>query len=157
MSYRSNLLYMHSGMADSGFATAIALEASTGNLTGGLWSPGTPIVITRVQVLVTVAFNYDTQTAEGRVTFFRRITFGSDTGRETLGIVRLIHGTAAGARIYTDIDPTKILPGQQVVAAITTAGTGGGSIAGDFLPEFRWYPVEENVKNIPTRMVDGSV
>lgn len=140
----------HSGVADAGFATAIALEAATGNITGGLWSPGTPTKVTRVQVLVTVAFDYNVQTVEGIVTFFKRVTFGSDTGRVSLGTVRLINAAPAGARLYKDISPHMIVPGQQIIAAITTAATGGGAIAGDFLPEVEHYPSPEmpaNMKN----------
>ena len=140
----------HSGVADLGFAPQIALEAAAGNISGGLWSPGTPTAVTRVQVLVTVAFDYNVQTVEGIVTFFKRVTFNSDTNRVSLGTVRLIHGTAAGVRLFKDINPHVITPGQQIIAAITTAATGGGAIAGDFLPEVEHLPVPEmpaNMKN----------
>lgn len=140
----------HSGVGDAGWATAIAVEAAAGNITGGLWSPGTPTQVTRLLVLVTVAFSYNVQTAEGVVSFFKRVTYGSDTGRVLLGTVRLIDGTAAGVRLYKDINAHLVFPGQQIVAAITVAATGGGAIAGDFLPEVEHMPVPEmpaNMKN----------
>ena len=139
----SDIKAFHSGMANTGFATAIAVEAAAAAITGGLWDVMHPMEIYRLQLLVTVALNYDTQTAEAVVTFFKRVTYASDTGRVTLGTVRLIDGTAAGVRLYRNIQPHKVYPGQQILAAITTAGTGGGSIAGDFLPEFLAIPVAE--------------
>lgn len=140
---------LHSGKANSGFATAIAVEAATGNITGGVWDVMSACKVLRLQLLVTVTLNYDTQTAEGKVSFYKRITYGSDTGRVLLGVVRLIHGTTAGQRLYVDIPPHKCLVGQQIVAAISTAGTGGGAIAGDFLPEVVVQDDYETAKNMP--------
>lgn len=125
---------LHSGMADAGFATAIALEAPTGNLAGGLWTVQSPLVVKRLGLLVTVAFNYDTQTTEGVVTFFRRVTYGSDVGRVALGAIRLLNGTAAGQILYRSINDVKVNVGEQILAAITTQAVGGAGIAGDFLP-----------------------
>lgn len=146
---------LHSGMANSGFATAIALEGAAANITGGVWDVMTPCKVIRLQVLVTVAFDYATQTAEGVVSFYKRITYGSDTGRVLLGAVRLIHGTAAGQRLYVDINGHKCLVGQQIVAAISTAATGGGGIAGDFLPEVVVQNDYETAVNMPL-MVEAS-
>lgn len=140
---------LHTGKSNTGFATAIALEAGAGNLTGGLWDVMTPVKVIRLQVLVTVTFNYDTQTAEGVVSFYKRITYASDTGRVLLGAVRLIHGTTAGQRLYVDIAPHKCLVGQQIIAAISTAGTGGGAIAGDFQPEVVVQDDYETAANMP--------
>lgn len=139
---------MHSGTADAGWATAIAMNAATGNLTGGLWSPGSPTQVTRLLVLVTTAFSYNVQTVEGIVSFFKRVTFGSDTNRVLLGTIRLIDATAAGVRLYKDISPHMIVPGQQIVSAITVAGTGGGAIAGAFLPEVEHMPSPEMPANM---------
>lgn len=147
MSYRSNRHGMHTGMAASGYATAIALEAGAANLTGGLWDVFEPMVVVYGGVLVTVAFNYDTQTAEAVVKFFQRVTYGSDTGRVELCAIRLIDGTAAGKILYAPAAKKLISAGQQIVAAITTAGTGGGSIAGDFQPVFGYYPVGDSTPN----------
>lgn len=146
---------MHGGVANSGYPTAIAVEAGTGDITGGLWDVHTPMVIRRLGILVTVAFDYNVQVAEGVVTFFRRITYGSNTGRVTLGTVRLIDATAAGRILYRDINEVFANVGDQIVAAITTAGTGGGAIAGDFLPEFYYDEVPEALGN-QTRWVAGA-
>jgi hypothetical protein len=99
--------------------------------------------VVRIQLLVTVTLDYNVQTAEGVVTFYKRVTYGSNTGRVALGTVKLKGGTLAGQRLFRDIQPHKVTPGQQIVAAITTAATGGGAIAGDFLPEFLAYSVPE--------------
>ena len=146
---------LHGGEANSGYPTDIALEAAAADITGGLWDVHTPMIIKRVGILVRVAFAYDTQTAEGVVTFFRRITYGSNTGRVTLGTVRLIDATALGRILYRDINDTFANVGDQIVAAITTAATGGGAIAGDFLPLFYYENVPETVAN-QTRWVLGT-
>ena len=145
---------MHGGMANSGYPTAIALEAGAADLTGALWDVQTPMIITRVGLLVTVAFDYDTLVTEGVVTFFRRITYGSNTGRVTLGTVRLINATAAGRILYRDINDVFANVGDQIVAAITTAAVGGTEL-GDFLPMFYYQPVPETLAN-QTRWVLGT-
>lgn len=140
---------------DSRWATAIAVEAGTGDITGGLWSCMSPFEVTRLMLHITVTLAYDTQVVEGIVTFFKRITYGSNTGRVTLGTVRLINGTTAGQTLYVDINPHMIDVGEQVVAAITTAGTGGGAIAGDFLPAVGYDFVPEALGN-QTQWVSGA-
>ena len=146
---------LHSGEANSGYPTDIALEAAAADITGGLWDVLTPIIIRRVGILVRVAFDYNVQVTEGVVTFFRRITYGSNTGRVTLGTVRLIDGTALGRILYRDIADTFANVGDQIVAAITTQAAGGGAIAGDFLPVIYYENVPETPAN-QTRWVLGT-
>lgn len=147
MSYRSNRHGMTTAGRVAAYATAIAVEAAAANITGAVWDVVDPIVVVRGMVQVTVAFNYDTQTAEGIVKFFKRVTYGSDTDRVELCAIRLIHGTAAGKYLYAPCNKVIAVTGEQIVAAITTAGTGGGSIAGDFQPMFAYYPAGESTPN----------
>lgn len=144
----SNRDVLHTGLADAGWATPLAMNVGTGNLTGALWSPGTPMLVTRLSLLVTTAFSYNVQTIEGVVSFYKRVTFGSDAARVLLGTVRLIDATAVGVRLYKDINFHLVTPGQQVVAAVTTAATGGGGIAGAFLPEIEVMGVPEMPSNM---------
>lgn len=129
-------------------ATAAILEAATGAITGFLWDVNTPMEVVRLCTKVTVAFDYNVQTVEGILTFYKRITYASDTGRVTLGNVRLIHGTPIGAVLYVDINPHKCLVGEQIIAEISVAGVGGTEV-GDHAPFFEAVHVPEQVGNMP--------
>jgi hypothetical protein len=145
---QSDKLILHTGMNDTGWATAIAMLAlGAGNIASALWSPGSPIAVTRLQILVLATLGYNVQTVEGIVTFYKRVTYNSDTGRVALGTVRLIDATSAGRRLYKDISPHVVLPGQQIIAAVTTAPTGG-TLSGTFQPEVEYIAVPEMPANM---------
>jgi hypothetical protein len=143
----------HSGVADAGLATALAIEAAAGDKS--IWTAFMPMQVERVGVLVTVAINYDTPTALMVMAFDRRVTYGSDTGRVEMGRVTIPNGTAAGTVIYLNIphadgeDSGSVMAGGQIVSEIVTQGAGGGSIAGDFQPFICWQPRgEANANNL---------
>lgn len=119
---------------DAAKATAIALEASAA--VKNTWSIIEPMTVTRFGIQVTVAFDYDTQTAEGVLTLKKYIAYGSSVGAVTLGYITLTDALAAGSVVYVDIDndagAANLKAGEQLVAEVTTRGAGGGSIAGDY-------------------------
>ncbi len=136
--------FAHSGEARAGHASDLALEVGTGDKS--IWDAFHPMQVMRVGVLITVAVNYDTQTAATVVAFDRRVTYGSDTGRVEMGRLTIPDAAVAGAVYYLDIpnaegnDSGEVIAGGQVVSEVVTAGTGGGSIAGDFQPFITWVP-----------------
>ncbi len=136
--------FFHSGMNDAGMATAIAIEAATGDLS--VWTAIHPMQVARVGVLVTVTIDYDTITTACVVAFDRRPTYGSDTGRVEMGRVTIPQATKSGTVIYLDIpngqdnDPGEIAAGGQVVSEIVVAGLGGTEV-GDFQPFIVWVPM----------------
>lgn len=121
-----------SSLADAAQETAVALEASAADVF--VYTILDPITVTGFRCLVTVTLDYDTQTAEAVIALDHRITFASDTGRVALGTVALADGTAAGIQLYTTFTPVNLERGDQLVVEVATAGTGGMSIAGDWLP-----------------------
>ena len=148
--------FAHSGEADAGLATALALEVSTGDKS--IWTAFHPMQVARIGILITVATNYDTLTASAVVAFDRRVTYGSDTGRVEMARLTIPDAKVAGTVIYVDIpngdgnDNGEVNAGGQVVSEVVTAGTGGGSIAGDWQPFIVWVPRGLH----PTNNVDGN-
>ena len=137
---------------DTPTGTPLALEVSAGG-NNVIWTCWEPITVFEVRAFVTVAFNYDTQTAEGVLSFERRVAYGSDTGRVVIGAVSLTDGTAAGVSLYQTIDPVDFEIGDQLIADMSTAGTGGMSIAGDFIPVAIFHPRPETKAVAGTKMV----
>lgn len=137
---------------DTPTGTALALEVTAAG-DDVIWTIFEPITVLEVRAFVTVTFDYDTQTAEGVLSFERRVTYGSDTGRVVLGAVTLTDATAAGVQLYQTINPTKLDVGDQIIADMSTAATGGMSIAGDFYPIFIYYPTPETKAVAGTSMV----
>ncbi len=138
--------FCHTGEADTGHATAIAVEAATGDITGGVWTAFHPMQVSRVGVLIVVAINYDTLTTKAVIAFDRRVTYGSDTGRVEMGRVSIPDGAVAGSVFYLDIpngqdnDNGEVMAGGQVVAEIVVAGLGQTEV-GDFQPFICWQPM----------------
>ena len=136
--------FTHAGETDAGHATALAVEASVGDI--GTWTAFMPMQVSRVGVLITVLINYDTLTTKAVIAFDRRVTYGSDTGRVEMGRVSIPDGAVAGAVYYVDIpngqdnDNGEVIAGGQVVAEIVTAGLGGTEV-GDFQPFICWQPM----------------
>jgi len=136
------------GLAGTGVA-ALALEASAG--VKRTWTIYEPVEVTRVGIHVTVAFAYATQTAEGVITFKKYVAYGSSAGAVTLGRFALTDATPAGEVLFVDVNTKDgrgaVKTGEQIVAEITTAATGGGGIAGDFRCYVCWNPRAEVAGN----------
>ena len=124
-----------------------ALEVAAGDLDQPFVVAGAPITITRFGIFVTVAFAYDTQTAEGIVSLDRRVTYGSDTGRVEIETVNLTDTTALGKSIYVDC-ATDCDVGDQIMLEAKVAATGGGGIAGDWFGYFCYTPRAQTPANM---------
>jgi hypothetical protein len=130
---------------DAQWATPLALEAVVG--AKSIFTVLEPLVVDKFGYRVTVTFNYDTQTAEGKIALYKRITPGSDTGRVKLAEMKLVNARAA-EHIYvlkvSDVEnQAKCVAGQQIVIEVSVAATGGASIAGDFQPFWIGHPTGE--------------
>lgn len=122
-----------SSLSNAAQETAVALEATAADVF--VFDVDEPFIVAGFRVKITVATNYDTQTAAAVISLDRRITYGSETGRVELGTVTIPDATAAGIQVYsTDFTVTQLDRGDQLVVEVKTAGTGGMSIAGDWLP-----------------------
>jgi hypothetical protein len=129
-------------MADAGFITALAIEAAAADkMTWTVLEPG--LSPTFFGVLVTVAIDYDTQTLATLVNLDKRITYGSDTGRIELAEIEIPDGAVAGSVFLYRIgahstvavaNQQRCIMAQQLICEVSQAGTGGGSIAGDYQP-----------------------
>ena len=86
--------------------TAVALEAAAAVV--ATWNFQEPAEVTRVGFQVTVAFDYDTQITEGVLKFYKRPTYGSDTGRIELASLDLTDGLAAGHCYFVDVPASAI-------------------------------------------------
>ena len=117
--------------ATSALDAVHALEVAAGDL-GLAFDVLEPITITRIGIIATVTFAYDTQTAEANVSVDRRIAYGSDTGRVELGVIKLLDATPAGTVIKKDFNSVDLDVGDQVILEAKVAGTGGAGIAGDW-------------------------
>jgi hypothetical protein len=130
---------------DTKLTTALAIEAAAAN--ASIWTAMHPMQVQRVGVLVTVTINYNVVSTLAVIAFYRRVLYGDDTGRVEMGRVTIPDGTKAGTVIYLDIpngqdnDNGEVIAGGQVVSAVAVAGTGGGAIAGDFMPWISWVPM----------------
>lgn len=122
-----------SSEAVAGQLTAIALEATAGDKY--TFDIVEPILVVEFRVQITVAIDYNTPTNLAVVALDRRIMYGSDTGRVQLTNVTIPNLAPAGRQIYTELaQPVGLDRGDQLVVEVTTAGTGGAGIAGDWRP-----------------------
>lgn len=137
--------FLNSAVADAALGTAIAVEATAGDKF--VFTAMETMEVSEFRALITVALNYDTPTAIAVVTLDHRPTYGSDTGRVELAAITLANGTAAGKILYKKFTPKKIKAGEQLVVEVKTAGTGGGSIAGDWQPIIVTSPEPESHGN----------
>lgn len=88
----------------------------------GKWAPGyQPVTIRAVSVLLRTV-----PSCAGVVSFEKRTTIDSDTGRTSFACVAIPNATAAGTVMYKSGLATTISPGQEVVVKVTDA-TGGGT------------------------------
>lgn len=84
--------------------------------------------VSRLTAVVSTAIANNTIAAV--MTVYRRITYGSDVGRVSLGTLTFPNGTAAGVVLYKEINPVVCFPGDQIIFEVTTAGTDSGAAAG---------------------------
>ena len=164
-SYEKNVI--DSAVVDAAQAAAIALEAAAAAiLTHTVYEP---ITVSRFGFRPTVAFDYDTQTAEGVLTIYRYPVAGgagkvalASIPLEDLALVNNVYyvdvanpAVAARGKGRADIDA-----GEQVAIEITTQGAGGGAIAGDFQPFYCYHhraEVEDNQTTMHDRNADNAV
>lgn len=135
-----------------GAVAAVLITAAAANIR--TYSAKEPLRATRFGIQVTTAINYNTPTALAVVSLFKRVTFGSDTGRVLIGRFAIPDAQAVGRTIFIDIgsaDAT-VLAGEQLVVAVTTQGAGGGGIAGAYRPFVCFNQVAE-VSGNQTNMV----
>lgn len=76
------------------------------------------------------------------LTFYRRPTFNSTSGRVSLGTITIPAGATAGKFYQCKITPVKVVPGEEIEVAVTTqaagsgaAGSGHGTFELEDLPE----------------------
>jgi hypothetical protein len=135
--------FAHSGEADAGFATALAIDVAAGDKS--IWSAFHPMQVARVGVMVITAIVYGTTPTLAVVAFDRRVTFASNTGRVEMGRVTIPESAPAGAVFYVDIpngpnkDNGELIAGGQVVSEVVVAGLGG-TVTGTFQPFIVWVP-----------------
>ena len=145
----------------------LALEAAAAAILDDLQVE--PITVTRFGFIPTVAFDYDTQTAEGVLTLYRYPVAGG-AGKVALATIPLEDLALIDNVYYVDVDNPPVAArgkgradidaGERVVIEITTAATGGGAIAGDFHPFFDFHPraeVEDNQTTMHDRNADNTI
>lgn len=127
-------IWLHEANQENAAGVDLALEVATGDTTF-TWMIYWPCVVLKFGYLVTVAFDYDTQTVEGVVALDKRVTFGSETGRVEVCRIDLEDGLAIGGRFVRPPSTNYLCqPGDQLVVEVITQAAGGGSIAGDWVP-----------------------
>lgn len=108
------------------FATAENLAAATG--TYGQYLVMKSIYVTRLEFMVSAAVTAGTGAPV--VTFYRRPTMGSDSGRVAIGTITVPNSASVGQVIYKDVTPVLLSPGEEISMARTTQATDGGTAAG---------------------------
>jgi hypothetical protein len=145
---------------DKGAAIAnpadIAMEAALNTVTLLSRPLMEPISVSRFGYQAVVAFNYNVQTAEGVLTLYR-YPLGNAANKVALQTIRLVDATPIGSVCYADVPNPPVAAdkkgkadfnvGDVVAIWISTAGTGGGGIAGDFQPFFTFHPRAEVAVN----------
>lgn len=128
---------------DAATAVAVALEHALGVIrTFTRMEPGT---ITRFGIRPTVTFNYDTMTQAAIVAL--------KIGTTEIARITLVNGWVAGEVYYVNVDNSlnraTYKAGDVVTVEVVQAGTGGGAIAGDFVPYFCFNHRGEVAANQP--------
>jgi hypothetical protein len=125
---------------DANELTAITVGANVGNtdVSNWLWTLHDAYSAKRFKIQITTTINYATPTALEVVRLYRRVAFGSDTGRVELARLTVPDGALAGDCFYVDI-PTDAagnigdcMAGDQLLINVLTQGTGGGGLAGAY-------------------------
>jgi hypothetical protein len=136
---QTDVVLSHEAVA--GQLTAIAIEAVAGDKF--VFDILEPIMVVEFRVQITVTINYDTPTTLAVVALDRRITYNSDTGRAQLATVTIPNNAPAGEQIYKELaQPVNLERGDQLVVEVTTAGTGGVAIAGDWRPVILLWSID---------------
>lgn len=91
------------------------------------WGITTQVLVAELRAMITTAV---VSTGGVVVAFKRYPTYGSSAGAVTLGTLTIPAGTAAGKVVYKRINPSNLIPGDQLVAEVTTAAAGGGAAGG---------------------------
>lgn len=93
------------------------------------WIPGFPITIYKLGFVVTTTIAADTTAPV--VSFDRRITAGSDTGRVEIGTITVADTVAAGKTVVEDLATPVILGlGEELVFEHKTQAADGSAAAG---------------------------
>lgn len=103
------------------------------------------VKVIRIMGIVTTALVADT--AVPVVTFYKRITQGSDTGAVSIGTLTFPDSTAAGKVVYKNVEGTKLTIGDELYIKVTTAATSAGSVAGAAFLGFKCCDVSEDPLN----------
>ncbi len=117
----------------------------------------TPIQIKEFMIFPYVAFNYDTQTVEAIVKLRKYPYYGDTAGVVDIAHIHLTNGTGISELLKTtNVDSTysKCDPGSVIVLEVTTAGTGGGSIAGDWKAGFTYHDRGEALAELANTVTD---
>jgi hypothetical protein len=130
-------------------AEVTAAAAVTGAADIGTWTITGPITVARVGALVTVAQSG----AAPVLSFDKRVTYGSDTGRVAgaVGVCTFPAGGVGVGKTVTVEVRSKLNTGEQIVCAITTVG-GAGSV----IPIIEWVPRTENSANQGSKQLGGA-
>lgn len=101
------------------------------------WFPSIPVNLVRVGVVVTTALANET----GVVTFDKRPTPSSDTGRTVIATITHTAAVPAGTHFYVNLNPSlaanQLNPGQELIFGVTNLWASGGLVA---LVEYRPMP-----------------
>lgn len=142
MLYGEGIKEINAAIGDASLATAIALEAATGEkLAKTMHTPG---FVRAFGFRPTVAFDYDTLVAKGVLTLYKYPAGVSDN-KVALGTINLENGDEAGKIYFTRVSNTPALtvpPSQppanyeagDVLAVWITTQAAGGTETGDFQP-----------------------
>jgi hypothetical protein len=153
-----DVLWGHLGNIDALASSDIALEVAAGD-TSFIWTTYVPCRVKYFGFLVTVAFDYDTQTTEGIVALDKRVTPLSDTGRVEVCRIDLEDAMAVGDVRFVKPPNTNadMEPGDQLVVEVVTQAVGGTEV-GDWVPFVVFYPRAEVPANIAswTESVSGT-
>ena len=117
------------------------VTTATGDISSfGIFNVVERLMLFRIGALIKTAI--DNTSVEAIITIDRRILTDSDTGRVepvvTGATLTMADNTTVGKIIYKNITRTELSVGDQLVAEVTTAGTGGGP-AGAYLPVYWFY------------------
>jgi len=158
MLYGEGIKEIDSAIADAALATAIVLEAAATTVVL-LKTMNTPGFVRAFGFRPTVTFNYDTLVTKGVLTLYR-YPAGVAGSKVALGTINKENGDVALKEYFVKVSNTPALTvpplqppanyeaGDVLAIWITTAATGGASIAGDYQPII-W--VSDRGENIPNQ------
>ncbi len=113
---------------------AVAVNAAAG-INAKTLEAAVPMMVLGFQVRVTIAVNYDTQTAAQILSVCRRPTPGSAAGEVELAEIEVKQGWAANQIYRKKIDAVNLAAGEQLIIRQKQQGAGGGGLAGEAIPQ----------------------